>query len=80
MNSLRYALVALLIVAVVGAIFCRRFIAGYLKYGQQARQGTLAVGDPAPNLTLVDLDGATRRSLQEYLDGKPLVLVFGSFT
>lgn len=42
--------------------------------------GTLKVGDAAPDVRLVDLDGATRFQLGEKTGGKPLVLVFGSFT
>jgi len=42
--------------------------------------GTLKVGDGAPNVRLVALDGETRFQLRERLTGRPLVLVFGSFT
>jgi len=57
-----------------------RFIIGILTYGRQAREGTLKVGDPAPVVSLVDLDGTTRRDLSEWIGPRPLVLVFGSFT
>lgn len=42
--------------------------------------GTLKVGDRAPDARLVALDGATRFNLHERTSGRPLVLVFGSFT
>jgi hypothetical protein len=42
--------------------------------------GNLKVGDGAPDVQLTALDGATRFHLHEHLTGKPLVLVFGSFT
>jgi hypothetical protein len=42
--------------------------------------GTLKVGDRAPDARLVALDGATRFNLHERRSGRPLVLVFGSFT
>ncbi len=42
--------------------------------------GKLKVGEGAPDVQLVSLDGATRFNLREHLAGRPLVLVFGSFT
>ncbi len=42
--------------------------------------GNLKVGDNAPDVQLIALDGKTRFQLREHLLGKPLVLVFGSFT
>lgn len=42
--------------------------------------GTLKVGDPAPDARLVALDGTTRFHIRERTAGRPLVLVFGSFT
>jgi hypothetical protein len=43
-------------------------------------RGNLKVGDNAPDVALVALDGETRFQLREHLAGRPLVLVFGSFT
>jgi hypothetical protein len=42
--------------------------------------GKLKVGDEAPDARLVALDGTTRFHIRERTNGKPLVLVFGSFT
>lgn len=42
--------------------------------------GTLKVGDDAPDARLVALDGSTRFHIRERTGGRPLVLVFGSFT
>jgi len=42
--------------------------------------GKLKVGDSAPDARLVSLDGATRFQIRERSKGRPLVLVFGSFT
>jgi hypothetical protein len=46
--------------------------------------GTLKVGDRAPDARLVALDGATRFHIHDRIHdrtgGRPLVLVFGSFT
>jgi hypothetical protein len=42
--------------------------------------GKVKVGDSAPDARLVGLDGATRFQIRERAAGRPLVLVFGSFT
>jgi hypothetical protein len=44
------------------------------------RLGSLKAGDSAPDVQLVALDGTTRFQLHERAAGRPLVLVFGSFT
>lgn len=38
------------------------------------------VGDPAPDFTLATHDGQREITRSAYQQGKPLVLVFGSFT
>ena len=73
-------LIALLLVGGVYLMGGPRFVIGILTYGRQAREGDLEVGDPAPVVSLVSLDGSTRRGLDEWIGDKPLVLVFGSFT
>lgn len=73
----------LLLVVLVGAgvywIGGPRFVIGLLTYGRQAREGDLAIGDRAPSVSLVALDGSTR-DLGDWVGPRPLVLVFGSFT
>ena len=56
-----------------------RNIIGILRYDTR-REGTLRVGDAAPDVTLVDLDGKTPVALRERMGGRPLVMIFGSFT
>ena len=56
-----------------------RNLIGMLRYDQR-EEGTLKVGDKAPDVTLLALDGKTPVRLSERLAGKPTVLVFGSFT
>ena len=56
-----------------------RNVVGMLRYDQR-EEGTLKVGDRAPDVGLVSLDGATPVRLAAQLGGKPTVLVFGSFT
>jgi len=46
----------------------------------EARKGTLAVGDPAPDFELRARDGSGRVSLSSIRRDKPVVLVFGSYT
>ena len=73
----------LLVALAAGAVIWMggpRFVIGLATYGRQARAGDLEVGDPAPVVSLVGLDGTTGRSLDEWIGPRPLVLVFGSFT
>ena len=44
------------------------------------RPGNLKVGDAAPDAKLVALNGSGYFQIRERVNGKPLVLVFGSFT
>jgi cytochrome oxidase Cu insertion factor (SCO1/SenC/PrrC family) len=44
-----------------------------------ARGGSLSHGDPAPDFTLSTQDGSSRVALSS-LRGRPVVLVFGSYT
>jgi len=54
---------------------------GMVRYAlPHMHRGNLQVGSDAPDATLVSLDGSTRFHLRERTKGKPLVLVFGSFT
>ena len=57
-----------------------RNLIGMIRYDQR-EEGTLKVGDRAPDVTLLELDGKTPVKLSDRLGGgKPTVLVFGSFT
>lgn len=55
-----------------------RNVLGMLRYDHR-RAGKWNVGDRAPDVELVGLDGAPRR-LSESIGARPLVLVFGSYT
>jgi len=78
-------IVALLLLAAFGVL---SFMAGSPKdaYGMvryalpHMHRGTLKVGDDAPDAHLVALDGLNRFHIRERTGGRPLVLVFGSFT
>lgn len=56
-----------------------RNVIGMLFYDQR-REGTLKVGDAAPDVFLAPLDGTGEVRLAQRFGKKPLVLVFGSFT
>lgn len=71
------ALLAAAVAFVVMKIGPRNVI-GMIRYDQR-RDGDLKVGDRAPDLQLVALDGRTRQALFAGRD-KPTVLIFGSFT
>ena len=59
--------------------FGPRNVIGMLRYDQR-REGDLKVGDRAPDVGLLALDGATPVHLKDAIGGKPLVVVLGSFT
>ncbi|HKU28142.1 MAG TPA: hypothetical protein VJQ54_21925 [Candidatus Sulfotelmatobacter sp.] len=47
----------------------------------RARAGTLHIGDPAPDFTLAKLDKSSHVQLSSLTaQGKPVVLIFGSYT
>jgi len=54
-------------------------VIGMLRYDQR-EEGKLRVGDRAPDVELLALDGTTRVRLSERLTGRPCIVVFGSFT
>ena len=56
-----------------------RNLIGMLRYDQR-QEGTLKVGDRAPEVELLELDGKTPVKLSQRIAGKPAVLIFGSFT
>lgn len=56
-----------------------RNLIGMLRYDQR-EEGALKVGDRAPDVSLLALDGRTPVRLSSEIGGKPTVLVFGSFT
>jgi len=71
------------LVLVAAAIFVAKMgprnVLGMIRYDQR-REGALRVGDRAPDLALLELDGTQAVPLAQQLGGRPTVLVFGSFT
>jgi len=73
---------ALLLLALCGFTYMvggPRNLIGMLRYDQR-HEGSLRVGDRAPDVGLLALDGTTPVRLSDRLAGKPTVLIFGSFT
>ena len=72
-----------LAIAALGAVGAYKIgprnIVGMLRYDQR-REGDLKVGDRAPDIGLVALDGVSQVSLHQLLGKRPLVLIFGSYT
>lgn len=73
------AALVVLAAAVMVAKIGPRNVIGMIRYDQR-REGDLRVGDRAPDALLVSLDGKRNVPLLGTRTGKPLVLVFGSFT
>ncbi len=76
-------LVVAVLVGIGGAFVAWRIgprnIIGMIRYDQR-KEGKLKPGDAAPDVALVSLDGKTPVRVSEQVGGKPLVLVFGSYT
>jgi hypothetical protein len=84
MKKILIAVGALALLALCGFTYMvggPRNLVGMLRYDQR-QEGSLKVGDRAPDVGLLGLDGTTPVRLSEKLAGagKPTVLIFGSFT
>jgi hypothetical protein len=62
-------------VAVIGP----RNVIGMIRYDKR-QEGKLKVGDRAPDVALVGLDGKANVRIADRIGTRPLVLVFGSYT
>lgn len=88
MNPVWKWTIGVALVLLVGAFVGLSLMAGSPKdaYGMvryafpHMHRGNLKVGDDAPDARLVALNGSDRFHIRERTGGKPLVLVFGSFT
>ena len=72
--------VLVILAATAFAMDIPRFVWGILTYGRQRREGTLQVGDKAPDAMVHDLSTGAERSISEWIGDKPLVIIFGSCT
>ncbi|MGH9684029.1 MAG: hypothetical protein ACRD4S_10520 [Candidatus Acidiferrales bacterium] len=87
MRKWRWIALALAVVLAIGYGALSHFMGGprdvygFLRYAlPQWRRGDLRVGDRAPDVRLVSLDGQTAFHLRDGLGARPLVLIFGSYT
>ena len=71
--------IVLLLAVIAIVLIGPRDLAGMLRYDTR-HEGKLKVGDRAPDLELVGLDGSSPARLLAPRHGRPLVIVFGSFT
>ncbi len=80
-KRLAIGLGALLLVAasVLVTMMGPRNVIGMLRYDQR-KEGPLRVGDRAPDVELLALDGKTPVRLASQWGERPTVVVFGSFT
>ena len=54
---------------------------GLVRYAlPHMHRGNLKVGDDAPDVRLVALDGSSRFHIRERTGARPLVVIFGSYT
>ena len=56
------------------------FVAPFETMWTRARAGNLRIGDPAPDFDLPTQDKTAHVSLSSFQSGKPVALVFGSYT
>ena len=86
-TALKWTLISLAVLFVAAFVFLS-FMAGspkdvyyMVRYAfPHMHRGNLKVGDQAPDEPLLALDGSTTFHIREKTAGRPLVLVFGSFT
>ena len=76
-----YGLVGLVVLAAAAFLWVvgPRNVLRMLRYDQR-REGDLRVGVPAPDVSLVALDGRTPVRIANSIGRQPLVIVFGSYT
>lgn len=74
----------LLVAVFVGLCFMAgspKDVYGMVRYAlPYMHRGTLRAGDEAPDAQLLALDGDDHFHIRERISGRPLVLVFGSYT
>ena len=87
MRWLKWTSIALVAILLIGYGVLSHFMGGprdvygFLRYAlPQWHRGDLRVGDPAPDVRLISLDGQSTFFLHYHIGSRPLVLVFGSYT
>jgi hypothetical protein len=83
----KWAIVVVLVVLLASFLaLCKMMgsakdVYGMVRYAlPHMHRGNLKVGDDAPDARLVALDGSDHFHIRERTGGRPLVIVFGSYT
>jgi len=74
---------AVIVIAAIGAWgYYEAMKRAWIRYNEYdiRSEGSLAVGDLAPDLELASADGSGPKKISDLYREKPLVLVFGSYT
>jgi hypothetical protein len=79
---LRITLIVLGVAALGGLGYYEALKRAWIRYNEfdVRSQGSLEVGDLAPDLELQAVDGSGPKKISDFYREKPLVLVFGSYT
>jgi hypothetical protein len=84
---LKWMAIALVVILVLGygalsyMMGGPRDVYGFLRYAlPHWHRGDLRVGNAAPNVELISLDGESRFAIRDRIGQRPLVLIFGSYT
>ncbi|HJS74656.1 MAG TPA: hypothetical protein VJ921_10235 [Vicinamibacteria bacterium] len=79
---LRWLLAAVAVVALGAFGYFEALKRAWIRYNEYdiRSEGSLAVGDLAPDLELASADGSGMKRISDFYREKPLVLVFGSYT
>lgn len=87
MRWLKWMAIALVVILVLGygalsyMMGGPRDVYGFLRYAlPHWHRGDLRVGNAAPNVELISLDGESRFAIRDRIGQRPLVLIFGSYT
>lgn len=78
-NGLTVTLAVLVCLAAAG-LLPKMLPRGHTQTQVGPRDGSLAVGDEAPDFTLKTLDGSAEVTLSGYRGECPVALIFGSYT
>jgi hypothetical protein len=79
---LKLALAAIAVAAIGAWGYYEAMKRAWIRYNEYdiRSEGSLAVGDLAPDLELASADGSGPKKISDLYREKPLVLVFGSYT